>query len=144
MNCNTANSEELNKLKLKEDDKIYQYWKKSKNPLINHRNKNSKNTIKVNSNRDHNNNFSIEEITNNNGNVFIKQYNLNKRDMINYLVENKQKYTILIDGKNLFEKEMYNNKQSNISKTFVNKEYKNIGESIHRQCYQSSFNSKYN
>ena len=128
---------------LNKDDKIYQYWKKSKNPLINHRKFSSKNTIKVNSNRDHNNNFSIEEITNSNGNVFIKQYNLNKPDMIKYLVQNKEKYTILIDGKNIFEKQLNNNNQCN-NKSFINKEYKNIGGSIHRQCYQSSFNSKYN
>ena len=122
----------------KKNDKVYKYWQKSKDQS--QKPFQCRNTIKFSSSVDHNSMYLIEETTNSNGNIFIKQHRFNKSEMLKYLVEKKNQYLIFVDGKNIFEKTptIKQNKP-----TYNNKEYKNIGGSIHRLGYQSSFNQKF-
>jgi len=125
---------------LNKNDKVYKYWKQSKDQS--QKPFKCENIIKLNSNVDHNSKYLIEEITNSNGNIFIKQYRLCKSEMLQYLVEKKTKnYTILVDGKNIYENEDLNVMKP--VKKFNNREYKNIGSSMHRFGYQRSFDQKY-
>ena len=124
---------------LDKNDKVYKYWQKSKDQS--QKPYQCKNTIKLSSSVDHNSMYLIEETTNSNGNIFIKQHRFNKSEMLKYLVEKKNQYSILVDGKDIFQKTPVNINPH--KPVYKNKEYKNIGGSIHRLGYQSSFNEKY-